>query len=58
MSDRTLGSLLEAVRLPLADLLRATADWLDDDPDELVEEVEDTPAPKWVANDRGGFDPA
>lgn len=61
MSDRTLASFFDAVRLPLADLLRATADWLDDEADEFgeqAEEVADADKPKWVPNDRGGFDPA
>lgn len=50
--------MLDATRLPLADLLRAVADWLDDDPTDLPEPDDDEPKPKWVANDRGGFDPA
>lgn len=59
MSDRTWDSLLEAVRLPLADLLRAGADWLDDDPADFIEQPgEDALKPKWVVNDRGGLDPA
>lgn len=59
MTDRSLASFLEAIRLPLADLLLAAADWLSDAPDDLAEEAtDDSPEAKWVANDRGGFDPA
>ena len=48
--------LLDAIAEPLAALLRAVADWLDEEP-------EDEPAnaevkPQWIPNDRGGFDPA
>lgn len=49
-------SFLDAIAGPLAALLRAAADWLDEEPEEEPEQVE--PPPKWIPNDRGGFDPA
>lgn len=53
------GTFLEAISGPLADLLRAAADWLDSDLEDLSEPEEpEPPAPRWIPNDRGGFDPA
>jgi hypothetical protein len=47
---------LEAIAGPLAETLRAAADWLDQG-DELPDEAEaEQPEPVWQMNDRGGLD--
>lgn len=50
-------NFLDAIAEPLADLLRAVADWLDGEPVELPTPTPEV-KPQWVSDGRGGFKPS